>query len=95
VKGQQAMAYAMVYPEPAKLKRAGSLETKHPDIHKTRFSQARTVLREAKDLASRVLNGSLGLDDAYRETMLRLGRTKTEDDRMRVLESARPDHGGI
>jgi len=33
-KGQQTTALAMLYPEPAKLKR-GSLETKQPDVHKT------------------------------------------------------------
>jgi hypothetical protein len=50
-KGQQAMTLAMVYPEPAKLKR-GSLETKQPDVHKTRLSQARAVLRYSPQLAA-------------------------------------------
>jgi len=59
-KGQQAMALAMVYPEPAKLKR-GSLETKQPDVHKTRLSQARTVLRHSEALAKEVMRGTTSL----------------------------------
>ena len=41
--GQRAMAVAMMFPEPAKLKRAGSLKIKNQDINAGYLSQARTV----------------------------------------------------
>ena len=66
-KGQQAMAVAMVYPEPAKTKRkgSGSLEPKELGISAGRLSQARTVLAHSTDLARAVLAGSKVLDAAY------------------------------
>jgi hypothetical protein len=68
-KGQQAMAVAMMYPEPAKTKRkgSGSLESKELGISGARLSQARTVLAYSTDLARAVLAGSIVLDAAYDE----------------------------
>src|ERR1035438_5099514 len=59
-KGQQAMAVAMMYPEPAKTKRkgSGSLDSKELGISGARLSQARTVLAYSTDLARAVLAGS-------------------------------------
>jgi hypothetical protein len=51
-KGQCAMAVAMIYPEPSKLKR-GSLQNKHQEFSKTALSQARTVLAVLPELAAR------------------------------------------
>ena len=63
-KGQRAMAVAMAYPEPEKLKRKGlakfSEETSKSDVSKARF-----VLRHAPDIAAKVMAGSPSLKDAY------------------------------
>jgi hypothetical protein len=83
------MAYAMIYPDPDERGR-GKKGTVAIPFSKQRLSYARTVLREAADLAPQVLNGSLPLDPAYKEVMLRLGRLKTQDGRrnLRGLASA-------
>ena len=61
-KGQQAMSWAMIYPEAEKAHRghksqqaAKLLQSK--TFSGARLSQARTVLREAPDLAPLVLSG--------------------------------------
>ncbi len=57
-KGQQAMALAMIYPEPATLRRAASPVAGHQNVSKQRLSLARAVLRAApEDLAPLVLAG--------------------------------------
>jgi hypothetical protein len=58
-KGQQAMALAMIYPEPHSKKSKESLP-----FSKMRLSQARSVLRHSRDLAESVLKGSVSLDEA-------------------------------
>jgi hypothetical protein len=70
-KGQQAMAVAMVYPEPEKTthgkvsKTKLLLETK-TNFSSARLSQARTVLACSTDLALAVLAGTKALDAAWR-----------------------------
>ena len=61
------MAVARIYPEPAKLKRAGSSVAEHPEIKKRAISEARTVLSYASDLSDGVLSGAVSLDEAYKE----------------------------
>jgi len=58
-KGQQAIALAMIYPEPHSKKSKESLL-----FSKMRLSQARSVLRHSRDLAESVLKGSVSLDEA-------------------------------
>ena len=43
------MAVAKIYPEPAKLKRAGSSGSEHPNVSKSKISEARTVLSFASE----------------------------------------------
>jgi hypothetical protein len=49
--GQRAMAYAMVYPEPATLRRSG-LAAKPQEISKASLSQARTVLADSRHMTA-------------------------------------------
>jgi hypothetical protein len=64
-KGQQAMALAMIYPEPAKLKRkGGSSVSEDQGVSVTRLSNARAVLRHSRALAEEVLRGGKSLDAA-------------------------------
>jgi hypothetical protein len=49
------MALAMIYPEPEKLKRAGSSVSEQQEIGKGRLSMARTVLGYSRELAEAVL----------------------------------------
>ena len=66
-KGQQAMAVAMIYPEPEDRGRGkkGSVAERFPEISKGKVSEARFVLSHAPGLASLVLSGSVKLDAAY------------------------------
>ena len=64
-KGQRAMAVAMVYPEPIKIKRSGSVIITDPGVDPSYLSHARTVLQYAPDLADNILAGSSSLDEAY------------------------------
>ena len=66
-KGQQAMAVAMVYPEPVTTKRAGSVIITDQGVNPSYLSHARTVLEHAKDITVNVLSGSMSLDAAYKE----------------------------
>ena len=76
-RGQQAMAVAMIYPEPEvdhseRGKKGGPGKKRRPEsdsfihIHRGRLSEARTVLQYEPALAETVLNGSEALDAAYR-----------------------------
>ena len=67
-KGQQAMALAMIYPEPEKGGRgkkseAGKLLVSS-GFSRQRLDQARSVQRYSLDLEQGVVKGSLSLDDA-------------------------------
>jgi hypothetical protein len=48
--GQRAMAVALAYPEPAKLKRSGSSKVEQQHVSKTRLSEARAVLAYSREL---------------------------------------------
>src|SRR6202162_2361606 len=79
-KGQQAMAVAMVYPEPEKTTHGKKSKTKLLLETKTNFSgarlsQARTVLACSTDLALAVLAGTKALDAAYGEAKKALAET--------------------
>jgi hypothetical protein len=65
-KGAQAMAVAMIYPEPAKLKRPGSSKIEDQKlVHPGTLSQARKVLAHLPKIAAGVLAGSISLQSAY------------------------------
>lgn len=81
-KGQRAMAVAMIYPEPAKVKRkgSGSLESKELGFSSAMLSQARTVLSFSRPLAQSVLAG-MPLAEAYKEAKDRLDEKQSEAER--------------
>jgi ParB family chromosome partitioning protein len=64
-KGRQAMAMAMLFPEPAKLKRAGSCKIQEQFVDAGALSRARKVLAEDPELARLVMAGDKPLADAY------------------------------
>jgi hypothetical protein len=72
-KGQQAMALAMMYPEP--IMGRGKVSRFHETLQVSKgtaqnlISQARTVLRHSVDLAERVRDGAEALDTAYGEVV--------------------------
>ena len=56
--GQRAMAVAMIYPEPEKVKRKGVGSSVTKELGSGRLSMARTVLAQGpEDLAPAVLSG--------------------------------------
>jgi hypothetical protein len=66
-KGQQAMALAMIYPEPKrgrghKDEAKKALETRA--FSRQRLEQARSVLRHSRTFAEQVLAGTMSLDEA-------------------------------
>jgi hypothetical protein len=65
-KGQQAMAVAMVHPEPAKTKRKGSGSIEIKELNAGYLSQARSVLRHSTASAKAVLIGADSLSSAYK-----------------------------
>lgn len=91
-KGQRAVATAMLYPDPATLKRigSGSLETKD-QISGGYVSKARTILRWAPELADVVLAGAIGLDAAYETAKQRKLDAEAPQIRLATLRAADPD----
>jgi hypothetical protein len=95
-KGQQAMAMAMMYPEPEntthgkKSKTKLLLETK-TNFSGARLSQARTVLACSTPLALAVLAGTKALDAAYGEAK----KAKQQLDGKGVAKSRRADPPAI
>jgi hypothetical protein len=65
--GQQAMAHAMIYPEPEKGGRGKKSEnsTETLGFSAMRLSQARTVLSHSRDVAMEILAGTKFLDKEY------------------------------
>jgi hypothetical protein len=67
-KGQQAVALAILYPEPDKRGRGNKGQTaklaETADFSRKRLSEARTVLAYSRPLADEVLKGVVSLDDA-------------------------------
>jgi hypothetical protein len=87
-KGQLAMAWAKVYPDPEKGGRGrNSFVTK--EFSPTGISKARTVLREAPDLADDVLSGELALDQAYETALARRNGALTQEGIDRLIEEAK------
>jgi len=94
-KGQQAMALAIMYPEPEKTapgKRASTttlLETK--SVSHARLSQARAVLHQSPELAEEVLGGSLSLDDALTKVTQENAQRQSRETKIARLRREAPD----
>jgi hypothetical protein len=68
--GQQAMAIAMIYPEPKKTGR-GKKSSVTEDIGSGRLSMARTILKFVPKLAKKVITAEESLDEAYEKAQKR------------------------
>lgn len=92
-KGQQAMAMAMIYPEPAKLRRkgSGSLETEGPKFSSARLSQARAVLRHSRALAEDVIAARIPFDEALKRVQDSEQSQKALDAKLANLRAKVPD----
>jgi hypothetical protein len=91
-KGQQAMSVAKIYPEPDKGGRGKVKNLKETLGFSTmRLSQARTVLRFAPELVDLVLDGSKGLDEAYKKACERKEQEQLTASRMKTLRQQAPD----
>jgi hypothetical protein len=82
-KGQQAMALAMLYPEPEKGGRGKKSRALNSTVSvgfsATRLNQAREVLRHRRDLAEQVVRGTLMLDEALQEVHQQQGITRSRE----------------
>lgn len=97
-KGQQAMALAMIYPEPEKGGRGRVKE--RVEESSTFFStkllqQARLILRSSSDLAQDVLHGRKAFDVALSEVRAAEQRRKSHDAQMSALRKYAPDLAAI
>lgn len=81
------MQHAMLYPEPAKIKRkgSGSLEPKEQGFSAARLSQARQVLAHSRELAEAVRDGIESLDDALKTVKQRQNGLKTAEEQLAEL----------
>ena len=89
--GQRAMALAMIYPEPTKLKRAGSSVAKQQDVSKARLSLARTVLNHSPALAKDVMAKRTSLDEAVKTVLDEQRASASTDAKMAELRADAPD----
>jgi ParB/RepB/Spo0J family partition protein len=87
-KGQRAIVVATLL-ETSKVPQ--QMASRQAGLSQQRLSQARTVLRHARDLADSVRNGSISLDNAYEEARVRKGRADTHESRFESLKAVAPD----
>lgn len=85
-KGQQAMALAMIYPEPHSKKGKETLP-----FSKMRLSQARSLLRHSRDLAQSVLKGALPFDEALVKVEEARVQASSTEARLTRLQTGAPD----
>jgi ParB/Sulfiredoxin domain len=90
-KGQQAMAMAMMYPEPAKHQRGAKKPSELEGIHEGRLSQARAVLRHSRSLAESVLKGITPLDAALAKVRQEQQFQQSDEAKLARLQKAAPD----
>jgi len=89
-KGQQAMAYAIGYPEGDKGGR-GKKRSETEQFSRPRLSVARAVLREAPDLAEQVMQGTVSLDQALEKLQEREVLQKSTEAKFAQLRKSAPD----
>ena len=90
-KSQRAMAVAKAFPKPQQGKKT-SLEIK--EVNAGMLSQARTVIRLASDLVDQVFAGTMTVDVAYKQAVLRKSdkekqEAASEEGHWRLLSRAR------
>jgi ParB-like nuclease family protein len=93
-KGQQAMAMAMIYPEPQQGKRTDLLNKSTSAklaFDKASLSRARAVLRHSPELAHQVLGGRFSLNDAFADVEKRSEDDKAKADVIERINLEYPD----
>ena len=88
-KGQVAMLEALADPEPAKLKRGSKLNLQQTD--KMYLSMARAVLKDSRESADQVLDGTLMLTKAHAALDLKAGKSRQNRMRLTKLRQDRAD----
>ena len=90
-KGQQAMALAMIYPEPERgrgKKDAAKKEAESAPFSYRRVKEARSVLHHSPGLAGSVVMGSLSLEDALKQVEEPKQQANSTEAKLALLESA-------
>jgi hypothetical protein len=96
-KGQQAMALAMIYPEPERGR--GKKDAAKKDVESSPFTyrqvqQARSVFRYSRALAESVMGGSVSLDEPLAKVEEARQQANSTEARLARLRSAAPDLAG-
>lgn len=91
-KGQQAMSYAMIYPEPRSKGGRGKTSVENTEVFsRDRLKQARAVLRHSKTLADGVLKNTITLDKALETVNHEKDRLHSAEAQMKRLRADAPD----
>jgi hypothetical protein len=94
-KGQQAMALAMMYPNPEKGGRGKNVEARKAQVSwgfsAERVRQARSVFRHSQDLAQSVIKGSVSLDEALRKVDELKQQANSTEAKLARPQKAAPD----
>jgi ParB-like nuclease domain len=91
-KGQRAMAFAILYPDPEN--RWSGLKIKPDDVNKGSLSQARSVLNYAPDIVKLVVQGAMPLSQAYDIAMHNKKAIAQKASDMDRLSTEAPDLAG-
>jgi hypothetical protein len=86
--GQRAIVIAKLFATNKLTQQAASKQT---DVKRARIAKAAVVLKHAPDLANSVLGGSISLDNAFEEALIRKGRSETHESRFNALKAAASD----
>lgn len=90
-KGQQAVAYAMIYPDASKGGRGKKNSTETLEFSAMRLSQARALLRHSRALAEDVLSDRKKLDAALKQMADEQAASASVDAKMAELRASAPD----
>jgi hypothetical protein len=91
-KSQQAVARAIIYPEPNKTGKAGPEPLKNLDgSERQMLSQARSIVRWSRELAQDVLAGRKAFDEALKQVNKELAESITAEARLAELRRCAPD----
>lgn len=94
-KGQQAMALAMIYPEPEKRGRGNKSEARKgletEPFSKARLSQARSVLHYSRALAESVIKGAVSLDAALAQVEAAKRQAESAEGKLARIQKDAPD----
>ena len=97
-KGQQAIALAMLYPEPEKAgrkKKDANNDKETLQFSRMRLSQARQILAHSRDMAIAIRDGSIKFDEALNKIASEKRLLETSETKTERLRSEAPDLADI